>query len=101
MVRAMYATLIMYYNERFRAKEMVFVQERLRDSYEAKLSKEDDTHKVLVGWGVLVKNQFTTDNLQLTERKMHSNGEQIVHAVQGVAATVAGVQDQVRNPPPL
>ena len=95
MVHAMYATLVMYYGQRRKAKEMLFVQETMVDAYEKRISNTDDTHAVLMKWGGLIKSKFDADNLHMTERHAHSNEDRVVACIQGIGGTIGSMQQQV------
>jgi hypothetical protein len=81
IIHAALATLIMYYAERFKAKEMHTVLHQMRESYEELATPDDDAHAVFVKWGSVIKEQFVVDNLHLSTRQGHGEMEQLVAAV--------------------
>ena len=88
MVRASLATLIMYYEQRFKDKEMHLVLTSMREAYTKKVSAVDDAHAALIQWGGEIKRQFDIDNLHLVSRAQHDGTAQVVAAVRGLALTV-------------
>ena len=97
MIHATFATLVMYYEERFKAGEMETVLRQMRDSYNAMAAPTDDVHAVLIEWGKAVKAQFDVDNLHLTGRLDHGGSEQVVTSVKQLAATINRQHAQVAH----
>ena len=97
MVRASLATLIMYYEQRFKDKEMHLVLTSMREAYTKKVSAVDDAHAALIQWGGEIKRQFDIDNLHLVSRAQHDGTAQVVAAVRGLALTVGRMHAQLSD----
>ena len=66
MMRASMASMVMYYPERFEAKEMHVVLTSMREAYSTALSSANDSHQALIQWSAAIMSQFKLDNLHLT-----------------------------------
>jgi hypothetical protein len=97
MMRASMASMIMYYPERFEAKEMHIVLTSMREAYSTALSSANDSHQALIQWSAAIMSQFKLDNLHLTHVPGHDGTAQVVEAVRGLAATVGRMHDQVTD----
>jgi hypothetical protein len=97
MMHAMFATMIMYYHERFKAGEMTVVLQMMRDSYVAMAAPSDNVHDVLIGWGDAIKVKFNVDNLHLTKRLEHDGSAQMVAAISGLAETMGRQHTQIAH----
>ena len=97
MMRASMASMIMYYPERFEAKEMHVVLTSMREAYSTALSSANDSHQALIQWSAAIMSQFKLDNLHLTHVQGHDGTAQVVEAVRGLAATVGRMHDQVTD----
>ena len=97
MMRASMATMIMYYPERFEAKEMHVVLTSMREAYSTALSSANDSHQALIQWSAAIMSQFKLDNLHLTHVQGHDGTAQVVEAVRGLAVTVGRMHDQVAD----
>jgi hypothetical protein len=91
------AVMIMYYEERFKAKESTTVLAMMRESYVAMAAPTDDVHAVLIEWGGLIRTQFNVDNLHLTERHEHGGSEQVTAAVKGLSQTISRQHAQISH----
>ena len=69
MVHAMFATLLMYYNERFKEHEMDKVSAAMRDAMAKQLGSKVDVHQQILEWGAIILKRFISDNLHLTQRQ--------------------------------
>ena len=81
------ATLIMYYQERFKAKEMHNVCAIMGDAYEKVINSAEDGHGALIEWGKVIRRKFDLDNLRLRARKDHGELEQIVTSINSLGST--------------
>jgi hypothetical protein len=69
MMRAIMATLLMYYEQRCLAEEMNTVSKAMRAAYKASIAAPyEDPHAKLIEWGTHIKARFDVDNLHLTSR---------------------------------
>ena len=59
MMHATLATLIMYYEERFKANEMTIVLQNMRDAYMEIATASDDVHGIFVDWAGCGGGRFT------------------------------------------
>ena len=92
------ATMIMYYETRFKSKESEHVLARMRDAYDAKISTPGfAAHQVLIEWGDALKIQFKLDNAHLFNRKGHDLSEQVVAGLQGLGGNVARMSAQISD----
>ena len=92
------ATMIMYYETRFKSKESEHVLARMRDAYDAKiLTPGFAAHQVLIEWGDALKIQFKLDNAHLFNRKGHDLSEQVVAGLQGLGGNVARMSAQISD----
>ena len=55
MMHATLASMIMWYKERFAAKEMGLVLEHMRDVFVETISKTEDPHATLLSWGAKIR----------------------------------------------
>ena len=78
MMHATLATLIMYYEVRFRENEMTIVLQHMRDAYIKISVSSADVHGTFVVWGEIIKSQFDSDNAHLTARLDHEGIQQLV-----------------------
>eukprot|EP00966_Prymnesium_polylepis_P075400 1749253-Prymnesium_polylepis.1 len=51
LLHAAFASMVMYYGERFKAGEAAHVLMRMRESYELVLSAREDAHNAIVAFG--------------------------------------------------
>ena len=77
MVRAAFATLVMYYEQRLKDNEMNLVLTSMREAYTKKVSAVDDAHATLIRWGAEIKRQFDIDNLHLVNCAQHDGTAQV------------------------
>ena len=99
MLRAVLATMIMYYEERFLNSEMHTVLTHMRESYAYALGQPIETaHNVLIEWGAMINARFVADNLHLTDRRGGFSGaEKVIAAVQGLGTSIAVIQRSVAD----
>jgi hypothetical protein len=97
LMRATLATMVMYYQQRFEAKEMHTVLTAMREAYSAVLSSVTDSHQALIDWGAAILSQFKLDNLHLTNMQGHDGTAQVIEAVRGLAATVGRMHEQLTD----
>jgi hypothetical protein len=96
LMHAVLATMIMYYETRFKSKESVHVNDRMRDTYDEVISTPGfDGHRVLIEWGDTLKRQFDIDNTHLRDRTNHGPSEQMVAALKGLGATMGRMHAQI------
>jgi hypothetical protein len=76
MMRASMASMVMYYPERFEAKEMHVVLTSMREAYSTALSSANDSHQALIQWSAAIMSQFKLDNLHLTHVQGHDGTAQ-------------------------
>ena len=92
------ATMIMYYETRYKSKESEHVLARMRDAYDAKMSTPGSpAHLVLIEWGDALKIQFKIDNAHLFNRKGHDLSEQVVAGLEGLGNNVARMSAQISD----
>jgi hypothetical protein len=92
------ATMVMYYETRFKSKESEHVLARMRDAYDAKMSTPGSpAHLVLIEWGDALKIQFKIDNAHLFNRKGHDLSEQVVAGLEGLGNNVARMSAQISD----
>ena len=89
MLHAAVATEIMFYHERFLAKEMHSVLTCMREAYSAIGASGEDAHAKIIEWGVAIHVKFDVDNLHLTEKESHTGHEKVVHAVKQLGSSHA------------
>ena len=94
LLHATFASMVMYYEERFQANEMSMVSQWLRESVSNVMATEG-THTKLVEWGSAIKLKFNQDNLRLTGREDHEKIEQMITWAQNVGSTVSGLRQQM------
>ena len=92
------ATMIMYYETRFKSKESEYVLARMRDAYDAKMSTPGfAAHQVLIEWGDALKINFKVDNAHLYNRTGHNLSEQVVAGLQGLGNSVGRMSAQMAD----
>ena len=92
------ATMVMYYDTRYKSKESEHVLARMRDAYDAKMSTPGSpAHLVLIEWGDALKIQFKLDNAHLFNRKGHDLSEQVVAGLEGLGNNVARMSAQISD----
>ena len=97
-LHATLATMIMYYPERFEAKEMHTVLHQMREAYKDTIGAPgDDAHSKLVEWGVAIKTKFDVDNLHLTDGTTHEGAMQVVQAVKSLGSSTASTQAMIAD----
>ena len=98
LMHASTATLIMYYEERFEAKEMHVVLTSMREAFAKppnNIGNLSDAHFTLIEWSKAIRGQFDVDNLHLTARQAHDNSQQVITAVQHLHGAHASLRLQV------
>ena len=100
-VRAAFASLVMYYEERNDKKNqlMMSVQRRLRSVVEsAYLPTEPgkDPHARLVRWGAAIRERFRLENAHLHARREQATVDALTASVQDLGQTVGILQSTVR-----
>ena len=89
------ATMIMYYEERFEAKEMHQVLGFMRDAYFAIAAPGANSHFKLIEWARAIRFQFDVDNLHLTSRLGAHGLDQMIHNIKQLASAVAANHAQI------
>ncbi len=92
------ATLIMYYQERFEACEMLAVITHMREAFahpEVKMGTMVEAHSTFIAWAKAIREQFDIDNLGLKTREAHGLTEQVVSSVQHLHTAQQALQKQV------
>lgn len=89
MVQAVFATLLMYYEECFNAGEMSLLLRKMKTVIANEYGAGDQAHDQLIKWSRALKECFRLDNLHLTARSTGDGPNQVVAAVGGVSGTVA------------
>ena len=84
MMHAILATMIMYYEQRFKAHEMDQVSAIMRDAYQRVYGSTGDIHSVLCDWGRVIQQRFDSDNLHLTQRQGATDMTQVVTLLQNI-----------------
>ena len=97
MLHAAVATEIMFYHERFLAKEMHSVLTCMREAYSAIGAPGEDAHAKMIEWGVAIRVKFDVDNLHLTEKQSHAGHEKVVHAVKQLGSSHASQGAQLAD----
>ena len=97
MLHATLATMIMYYEERWEAKEMHKVLTFMREAFMTIAAPGENAHLKLIEWGRIIKGTFDFQNLHLTEKLTHSGHEQIVHTVQQLGSNLARTQVMISD----
>jgi hypothetical protein len=81
--------MLMYYEDRFEAKEMHSVLTHMREAHRTIRAPGEDAHGKLIEWGATIKRQFIIDNLHLSGKQAHDNSAQVIHAVKQVSSSIA------------
>ena len=97
MMHATFATMIMYYEERFRAQEMHVVLAQMREAYWQVAGPRADANGIFTQWGALIKSKFDIDNLHLTGRKAHDGDVQIIQSLRQLATVVSSQHAQLSD----
>ena len=96
LLHATLASMVMYYEERFVAKEMHTVLAWMQDACTSILGiTQADAHTKLITWGRVIKEQFDMDNIRLTGREEHEKVEQLITVTQKLGVVINSVRSQL------
>jgi len=102
-MRAAFASAVMHYDARLKAKMCVPVAKRLRVMMVRfhRATNEDAAHTALTAWGEQLKAAFTTDNLHMVQWKASAGGAQFLAATQSTLQQVMERMPQVELLPEM
>ena len=95
LIHAAFASMIMYYDERFKANEAGHVLMRMRESYECTFSAREDAHYAILAFGRDIRCQFDLDNLHMTNREGHGLGEKVITCIKQLGSSVGSTHTQI------
>ena len=92
-VKAAFASLLMYYEERLNAGEMRDVNFRIRSVITEEYvcsgaATNSGAHDLIVNWGKTIRSQFQADNLRLTSRPTDSGSDKVAQAISDMAKSL-------------
>ena len=93
-VHAAFASLTMYYGERYLNNEMLTSCSAMRDAFNTTIFGKGglNAYDTYIMWGKELKAQFDTDNLHLTARAQHEPMDKVVGAIETLSRTVSSLQ---------
>ena len=97
LLHAAFASLIMFYEERFKANEAAHVLMRMRESYELVFSAREDAHNKILGFGRDIRCQFDHANLHMTDRHGHDLSEKVITCVKQLGSSVGSTHVQIAD----
>ena len=96
MVHAAFASMIMYFDERSQAGEVLSVLAKMCSLLPLNLV-ESDAPSTFSKWGNAIRAQFALDNLELTSKATDPGIGQLVATVQSLGQTVGGMHAQLAS----